>query len=355
MADGAKQKLLIRTLKGERGERPPFWYMRQAGRYLPEYRELRARMGGFWDLVFSPEQAAAATLQPLERFGMDAAILFSDILVIPHALGQEVSFHPKVGPVMGPLDLAAPNLGLSRDHTAERLALIFETIRIVKTKLPEDKALIGFAGSPWTVITYMVEGKGRPEKEETRTFWREDRQRFERLIDEVVEATVVYLEHQIEAGAEALQLFDSWAGALQGDEFEALCIAPTRRITSALKKRHPGVPLIGYPKGVGRRTKAYFEDSGVDAVSIDWQTDPVWAANELQPLGCVQGNLEPALLAGGGEAMLKAAEHILRTFANGPHVFNLGHGITPDVPPENVAELSAFLRGWRREGSKAAQ
>lgn len=355
MADGAEHKLLIRTLKGERGKRPPFWYMRQAGRYLPEYRELRAKMGGFWDLVFSPEQAAAVTLQPLERFGMDAAILFSDILVIPYALGQEVTFHPKVGPVMGPLDFSAPDLGLAGGRVGERLAPIFETIRVVKSKLPGDKALVGFAGSPWTVITYMVEGKGSPQKEKTRAFWREDRERFERLIGQVVEATVSYLSRQVEAGAEALQLFDSWAGALREDELEPLCIAPTRRIAEALKQRHPDVPLIGYPKGVGRRAKAYFAQSGVDAVSIDWKTDPVWAARHLQPLGCVQGNLDPGLLIGGGKKMLEAAEHILEVFSGGPHVFNLGHGITPDVPPENVAELSAFLRAWRREGRKAAQ
>ncbi|HXV74278.1 MAG TPA: uroporphyrinogen decarboxylase, partial [Sphingomonadales bacterium] len=323
----ANSKLLIETLTGQRGARVPFWYMRQAGRYLPEYREVRMRLGGFWDLVFNPEMAAEVTLQPVRRFQLDAAIIFSDILTIPFALGQNVTFLEKQGPVLDSLDYQKQDLGLSRRKIDDVLASIFETVRLTKKNLPKDVALIGFAGSPWTVATYMVEGKGTPGKEKTKAFFKGNSEQGRFLIETLVEATVFYLERQITAGAEAVQLFDSWAGALKGNELASLCLEPTRKIVARIKKKHPGIPVIGYPKGIGDETKAYFSKTGIDAIGIDQTVDPAWAAEHLQPLGCVQGNLDPALVAEGGTPMLDAAEKILRALTKGAHVFNLGHGI----------------------------
>jgi len=338
-------KLLIQTLKGQKGERAPFWFMRQAGRYLPEYRRLRSQMGGFWDLVYTPEFAAEVTLQPIRRFGMDGAILFSDILVVPAALGQEVVFKSGIGPVLEPLDYKDEKFGLSTKNMAGKIDPIYETVRRVRAGLGPKTALIGFAGSPWTVATYMVEGKGSPEKAGTLKFARDHPARFQELYDLIIEVTVDYLLGQVEAGAEALQLFDSWAGALKKEEeFYAWCINPTKRIVSRLKEEAPGIPIIGFSKGVGDLYKDYFRETGVDAISIDFDVDLDWAAKELQPMGCIQGNLDPAYLVKGGGEMLDQAKRILEAFSSGPHVFNLGHGITPEVPVENVAALSKFLK-----------
>lgn len=347
VAAQSKPKLLIETLRGERGDRPPVWYMRQAGRYLPEYRAIRARLGGFWELVFNPDMAAEVTLQPVRRFNLDAAILFSDILVVPFALGQKVEFVENMGPALEPLAFDRGDLGLDQKRMDEVMAPVFGTLRRVSKELAAEKTLIGFAGSPWTVATYMVEGKGTPEKAKAKAFFRNEREKGNFLIETLVEATVFYLDRQIEAGAETVQLFDSWAGALSGDELEALCFKPTREIVARVKARHPDIPVIGYPKGIGRQTKSYFTATGVDAIGIDHGLDPAWAAAHLQPQGCVQGNLDPGLLVKGGPEMLGAAGNILQAFANGPHVFNLGHGITPGTPVEHVAELSDFVRSWR--------
>ena len=319
--------------------------MRQAGRYLPEYRAIRTGMGGFWDLVYNPEKAAQVTLQPVERFGMDGAILFSDILVIPGALGQRVTFQEGNGPALQPLDFAAKGFGLTTAHVAEKLNPIYETIKTVKKNITGDTTLIGFAGSPWTVATYMVESKGTSEKTKTLAFARDNQEKFQELLDLVIETTVFYFLEQVKAGAEALQLFDSWAGALKTEaEFHAWCIAPTKEIIHRLKAKAPTIPLIGFPKGAGVFYTDYFRETGLDAISIDYDIDPEWAARELQPLGCVQGNLDPALLVGGGERMLDQARRILKALEGGPHVFNLGHGIVPGTPPENVATLSRFLK-----------
>ncbi len=345
MTKTQRDKPLIETLKGKKNDRPPFWFMRQAGRYLPEYRALRSEMGGFWDLVYTPEKAAQVTLQPIERFGMDGAILFSDILVVPGALGQNVTFKEEVGPVLDPLNFDLENFGLGTDQMAERMNPIFETIRTAKKKLNGETALIGFAGSPGTVATYMVESKGTPEKTKTLSFVKDKPEKFQNLISLIVDTTVYYLSEQVKAGAEALQLFDSWASALKSeDEFHTWSIAPTREIVRRMKIEAPDIPLIGFPKGAGEFYKEYFRQTGLDAISIDYDVDPMWAANELQTIGCVQGNLNPALLVEGGDAMLNQANIILEAFSGGPHVFNLGHGIVPQTPPENVEALSRFLK-----------
>lgn len=345
MTELSQEKILIRALKGEITERPPFWFMRQAGRYLPEYREIRAQMGGFWDLVFTPEKAAEVTLQPVERFGMDGAILFSDILVIPYALGQGVTFKDGIGPVLGPLNLERNNFGLSEDKVGEKLAPIYQTIKLVKEKLPQAVTLIGFAGSPWTVATYMIEGKGTPEKAETRKFAKENPERFQELIDLIVKTTILYLKGQVAAGAEALQLFDSWAGALKDQEsFTRWSIEPTKKIVAAMKEAAPHIPLVGFPKGAGGLYKPYFKKTGLDAVNLDYDIDLDWAAKELAGLGCLQGNLNPKILVNGGEGLIFQTENILQKLGKGPHVFNLGHGIVPQTPPENVEKISAFLK-----------
>ena len=345
MTNKTREKLLIQTLKGVRGARAPFWFMRQAGRYLPEYRELRSKAEGFWGLVYTPEKAARVTLQPIERFGMDGAILFSDILVVSAALGQEVAFKPGVGPVLEPLDFTVEQFGLSNNLKVEKIDPVFETIRRVKADLDDKTTLIGFAGSPWTVATYMVEGKGTPEKAGTLKFARENPARFQELCDLIIGTTVQYLLGQIEAGAEALQLFDSWAGALKKEEeFYPWCINPTKKIIDQIRKEAPGIPMIGFAKGVGPFYKDYFRETGLDAISIDYNVDLEWAAKELQPFGCLQGNLDPALLIEGGDKMMAQAEKILKTLEGGTHVFNLGHGIVPETPVENVAALSRFLK-----------
>ena len=340
---------LLKSLKGEKTNRLPFWFMRQAGRYLPEYRKLRAEMGGFWELVFTPEKAARVTLQPIEQFGMDGAILFSDILVIPHALGQKVTFHEKGGPILDPLDFNKENFGLREADIKESLGSIFKTIRLVKDDLADDKTLIGFAGSPWTVATYMIESKGSPTKEKTRGFARENPKKFQALLDFIIDSTFEYLVGQVKAGAEALQLFDSWAGVLtEEDEFRVWSIEPTKEIVSRLKAEIPNIPLIGFPKGAGKFYKVYFKETGLDAINIDYDVDPAWAAAELQPIGCVQGNLNPALLVEGGDRMLDEARKIIAALQDGPHVFNLGHGIVSPTLPENVAVLSEFLKSYKK-------
>lgn len=338
-------KILIKALSGEKTERPPFWFMRQAGRFLPEYRKVRAEMDGFWDLVFTPEKAARVTIQPVERFGMDAAILFSDILVIPYALGQDVKFVEGTGPVLGKLDFDAPGFGLDDSEGIEALSPIFETLRLTRAELPGEVTLIGFAGSPWTVATYMVEGKGTPKKQGTIDFANTDPEKFQHLVDVIVKNTVDYLLRQIEAGAEALQLFDSWAEALTSEDmFRRWSIEPTRQIVAAVKAKAPHIPIIGFPRGAGDKYRIYFEETGVDALSIDYDVDPDWAAKELQPLGCVQGNLDPMLLVEGGGKMMDQVAKIVTAFEKGPHVFNLGHGIVPQTPPENVMTVVEYLK-----------
>jgi uroporphyrinogen decarboxylase len=338
-------KSLLRALAGEKLAVPPIWLMRQAGRYLREYRALRETAPNFLSFCLTPELATEATLQPIRRFGFDAAIVFSDILVVPHALGQRVEFREGEGPVLAAIrDEQALRL-LEPDHVAERTAPVRETLRQVRRALPEAVALIGFAGAPWTVATYMVEGGTSRSFARTKAWSLEEPASFARLIDCLVSATSTHLIGQIEAGAEALQLFDSWAGVLPEPEFRRWAIEPTRRIVQAVKRRHPSVPIIGFPRGAGALYEAYAAETGVDAVSLDWQITLDWARERLQSRCPVQGNLDPQLLLAGGAAMADATGAILAAFRDGPFVFNLGHGILPETPPEHVAMLVELVRG----------
>ena len=345
MSDGIDGPLL-RTLKGENLAKRPIWLMRQAGRYLPEYRALRADKGGFLALVYDPAAAAEITVQPLRRFGFDGAILFSDILIVPYAMGQDLKFLAGEGPHLSPRLLDATLEGLSA--VPERLAPIYDTVRRVRAELPPEVTMLGFAGSAWTVATYMVAGEGSRDQHETRAMAYRDRARFAAIIDAIVDVTVDYLIGQIEAGAQAVQLFDSWAGTLAPAEFERWVIEPNRAIVSRVKARYPDVPIIGFPKGAGEKLVAYARETGVDAVGVDETIDPIWAARELPAGMPVQGNLDPLLLLAGGPELERAALHILDCFADRPHVFNLGHGIGQFTPIEHVEALLRVVRGWER-------
>ncbi len=343
LPDALPSKPLLAVLRGERQARPPVWLMRQAGRYLPEYRALRAEKGGFLALATDPEAAAEVTLQPVRRFGFDGAILFSDILMVPWALGQELSFGigegPRLTPPLVDHPLMAPEL-----HP-ERLEPVYETVRRVATALPSSTTFLGFAGSPWTVATYMVAGQGSRDQAETRRLAYRDPAAFVELIEAIAVATVDYLSAQIDAGVEAVQLFDSWAGSLSPAQFEGWVIAPTARIVSALHARHPGVSVIGFPKGAGGKLPAYARLTGVDAVGLDETVDPVWADAVLPPGLPVQGNLDPLALVTGGEVLDRAVDRVLAAFPERPHIFNLGHGILQDTPVANVERLLARVRG----------
>lgn len=339
---------LLDTLKGANLAKRPMWLMRQAGRYLPEYRELRAVKGGFLELVYDTDAAAEITLQPLRRFGFDGAILFSDILIVPYAMGQTLEFLAGEGPKLSP---KLVNHALSAlEAVPERLNPIYETVRKVVAQLPAGATMLGFAGSPWTIATYMVAGEGSRDQHETRAFAYTDREAFAAIIDAIIGVTVDYLAGQIEAGAEAVQLFDSWAGSLPPAEFERWVIEPNAAITAALHERFPHVPVIGFPKGAGEKLVRYAEGTGVDAVGIDETIDPAWAAREL-PAGLpVQGNLDPLLLLAGGAELERRARHVLDCFADRPHVFNLGHGIGQFTPIAHVEYLIEVVREWTRAG-----
>jgi uroporphyrinogen decarboxylase len=336
-------KPLLDVLRGKRADRAPVWLMRQAGRYLPEYKALRAQKGGFLELVNDPEAAAEVTLQPIRRFGFDGAILFSDILVIPHALGQDLWFEEGEGPRLAPalVDHALASL----TKAPERLTSIYETVRRVRTALPPQKTLLGFAGSPWTVATYMVAGQGSKEQAAARRMAYRDPPAFQAIIDAIIELSVEYLSGQIEAGADAVQLFDSWSGSLSPAQFEQWVIAPTVEIVTRLRARHPDTPIIGFPKGAGGKLPAYARETGVDALGIDETVDPVWAHASLPQGLPVQGNLDPLALIAGGAVLDSAIDHILTSFGERPHVFNLGHGILPDTPIAHVEHLLKRLRG----------
>lgn len=338
--------LLLRTLSGENTAERPVWLMRQAGRYLPEYRALRASKGGFLNLVYDSEAAAEITLQPIRRFGFDGAILFSDILIVPYAMGQDLEFLAGEGPHLSPRLLDAALTGLTA--VPERLNPIYETVRQVKAALPGDKTLLGFAGSPWTVATYMVAGEGSRDQHDTRALAYRDPAGFQAIIDAIVGVTVDYLAGQIQAGAEAVQLFDSWSGSLAPSEFERWVIAPNAAIVRQLKAKFPNVPVIGFPKGAGEKLSAYARETGVDAIGIDETIDPLWAARELPAGMPVQGNLDPLLLLAGGDELERQALRILDAFADRPHVFNLGHGIGQTTPVEHVGQLLVLVRGWKR-------
>jgi uroporphyrinogen decarboxylase len=337
-------KPLLRALAGETLALPPVWLMRQAGRYLPEYRELRGRAPSFLDFCFTPELAAEATLQPIRRFGMDAAILFSDILVVPHALGQGVAFREGEGPVLEPVRTAVEADALSLDGVTRRLEAVYETVGWVKERLPHETALIGFAGAPWTVATYMVEGGTSRDFACTKGWAFADPDGFGALIDKIAAATVAHLSAQITAGADAVQLFDSWAGALDEQNFRTYVIQPTRRIVMELRKRHPATPVIGFPRGAGLMYRAYVSETGVTALGLDTGVPPMIARKTLQSLVPVQGNLDPVLLLAGGGRLDESVRALVACFRDGPHIFNLGHGVLPETPVAHVARLVELVR-----------
>lgn len=336
-------KPLLAVLRGERRNPPPMWLMRQAGRYLPEYRALRETRGGFLDMAYDPDAAAEITLQPLRRFPFDGAILFSDILIVPHAIGQHLEFVAGEGPRLTP-PLANASLD-DLQPVIERLEPIWATVARVKSLLSPETTFLGFAGSPWTVATYMVAGQGSREQAETRGLAYRDPIRFEEIIRRIEAVTIDYLTGQVEAGVDAVQLFDSWAGSLAPSEFERWVIAPTARIVDAFRARHPSTPVIGFPKGAGGKLRAYAAETRVDAIGLDETVDPHWAARELPPGLPVQGNLDPFALIAGGEALKAAAERILDAFAARPHIFNLGHGIQQTTPIAHVEELVRLVKG----------
>ncbi|MEQ1687051.1 MAG: uroporphyrinogen decarboxylase [Sphingopyxis sp.] len=335
---------ILSVLRRERLDPPPLWLMRQAGRYLPEYRALRAEKGGFLELVNDGEAAAEVTLQPLRRFDCDAAILFSDILMVPYAMGQDLWFEAGEGPRLAPR-IAEAALETLTAHQ-ERLDPVYQTMRLVKDQMPDGRALLGFAGSPWTVATYMVDGQGSKDHGVARRMAYTERDRFAALIDAIAEMTATYLIGQIAAGADAVQLFDSWAGSLAPDEFIRWVVTPNRAIVDRVRNACPNAPIIGFPKGAGEKLVDYVHGTGVDAIGIDETIDPVWA-DAVLPQGLpVQGNLDPLLLIAGGEALDARIDFIRAAFVNRPHIFNLGHGIVPDTP---IAHVEAMVRRVRTQ------
>ncbi|MEJ7927007.1 uroporphyrinogen decarboxylase [Sphingobium sp. AN641] len=338
-----RAKPLLAVLRGEAQAVPPVWLMRQAGRYLPEYRALRAEKGGFLELVYDSQAAAEVTLQPLRRFGFDGAILFSDILIVPYAMGQQLWFEAGEGPRLAPVLADSPLDALTPDWS--RYEAVYQTVRLVRAALDRHVTFLGFAGSPWTIATYMVAGQGSKDQSAARRMAYADPARFSALIDAIVDATVTYLDGQIRAGVDAVQLFDSWAGSLAPLQFDRWVIQPNARIVAKLKALHPDIPIIGFPKGAGAKLPDYAAGTGVDAVGLDETVDPHWA-NRALPKGLpVQGNLDPLALIAGGQSVEQAVDNIRAAFADRPHIFNLGHGIVLDTPVAHVDALLAHLRG----------
>jgi uroporphyrinogen decarboxylase len=334
------------VLDGRRFDPPPVWMMRQAGRYLPEYRQARARAGSFLDLCFDVGLASEVTLQPVERFDLDAAILFSDILVVPLALGRKVTFVEGEGPRLEPIDAEGIER-LERDHVLERLAPVLDIVSAVRARLARDKSLIGFCGAPWTVATYMVAGEATGDQLPARLMAAREPDTFQWLIDRLIVASAAYLTAQIRAGADLVQIFDTWSGVLGEAAFDRWCIEPTRAIVSLVRHAEPGARIIGFPKGAGLRLKRYAERTGVDGIGIDWTVPLAVAHDELQPLAAVQGNLDPAVLLAGGDPLLAAVDRIKEALASGRFIFNLGHGILPQTPISHVEDMLARVRGRR--------
>ncbi|MGD9865762.1 MAG: uroporphyrinogen decarboxylase [Pseudodonghicola sp.] len=340
------EKKLLRSLKGEVQAVPPIWMMRQAGRYLPEYRATRAKAGDFLSLCYNSDLAAEVTLQPIRRYGFDAAILFADILLVPQALGADLWFETGEGPRLSTITRQADFDALKpADAIHDKLAPVYETVRILARELPSETALIGFAGAPWTVATYMIAGRGTPAQEPAHALRIGNPALFEALLERITAATIEYLSAQIEAGAEVVKLFDSWAGSLTGEAFDKYAMEPARAITQALKTRHPGIPVIGFPRGAGEKYLGFAKATGVDCVALDNAVDADWAAANVQVDGCVQGNLAPEHMVTGGQALVDETRRIVKAFSKGPHIFNLGHGITPDADPENVQLMIDTVRG----------
>ena len=338
-------KTILRALAGEVLPTPPIWMMRQAGRYLPEYRATRAQAGDFLKLCYNSDLAAEVTLQPIRRYGFDAAILFADILLLPQALGADLWFETGEGPRLSTITTMAGVKALRPVRAIhDTLAPIYETLRILTRELPRETTLIGFAGAPWTVVTYMIAGRGSKDQAAAHALKSADRATFAALIDVVTEATIEYLSAQVQAGAEVVKLFDSWAGSLKGQDFTDFAVAPAARIISALKARHPGLPVIAFPREAGAGYVGFAAATGADCVAIDNSVSPEWAAAHVQTAGCVQGNLAPEHMVTGGEALVTETRRVVRAFARGPHIFNLGHGITPDANPDNVTLMIETVR-----------
>jgi len=341
-----QEKLLMRALAGETLPTPPVWMMRQAGRYLPEYRATRAQAGSFLDLCYSPDLAAEVTLQPIRRYGFDAAILFAHILLVPQALGADLWFVEGEGPRLSEITDQAGVAALKPTEAIhETLAPVYETVKILRQEPPAETALIGFAGAPWTVATYMVAGRGTKDQGPARKMIYGDMAAFDALIDRITDATSAYLIKQIEAGAEVVKLFDSWAGALPGALFERYATQPALKIVKALRTAHPEVPIIGFPRQAGEKVEGFVDATGVEACAIDTSVDAHWAARVLQPKTCVQGNLDPMLLVTGGDPLVASVQETKEILGDGPFIFNLGHGITPEADPANVDVMLRALRG----------
>jgi uroporphyrinogen decarboxylase len=336
----------IEVLAGRRQPVPPIWMMRQAGRYLPEYREIRAKAGGFLDLCFTPEFAAEVTLQPIRRFNFDAAIIFSDILVIPYALGRSVRFEVGEGPRLDPLDTPDKVGALSSSGDFTRLEPVFEALRRVRRELDSRIALIGFCGAPWTVATYMVAGQGTPDQAPARLMAYRYPDAFAKIIDTLVDNSIRYLLGQLEAGADVLQIFDTWAGVLPPREFQQWSVEPTRRIVEGVRAKKPGAKIIGFPRGAGALLPGYVEATAVDGVSIDWTTEPSLIREKVQTRVAVQGNLDPLALIAGGAALDRAIDDVLADYAKGRLIFNLGHGIQPETPIAHVEQMVRRVRNY---------
>jgi uroporphyrinogen decarboxylase len=340
-------KPFLEVLAGHRQATPPIWMMRQAGRYLPEYRELRAKAGGFLDLCFNPDFAAEVTLQPIRRFNFDAAIIFSDILVIPHALGRAVRFEAGEGPRLDPLDTPEKVAGLSSQADFSKLEPVYEALRRVRRELDAKTALIGFCGAPWTVATYMVAGQGTPDQAPARMMAYRHPEAFEKIIDVLIENSIRYLVGQLKAGADCLQIFDTWAGVLPPREFARWSIEPARRIVAGVRKEIPGAKIIGFPRGAGALLPEYVETTAIDGVSIDWAAEPSLIRQRVQNRVAVQGNLDPLALIAGGAALDRAIDDVLASYAGGRLIFNLGHGILPETPIAHVEQMIKRVRAYK--------
>ena len=340
-----KDKTILRALAGERQETPPIWMMRQAGRYLPEYRATRAEAGDFLSLCYNSDLAAEVTLQPIRRYGFDAAILFADILLLPQALGVDLWFETGEGPRMSTTTTADELAGLrATADIHETLNPIYETVRILSRELPRETTLIGFAGAPWTVATYMIAGRGTKDQGPAHALKAENRAVFEGILERLTEATIEYLSKQIEAGAEVVKLFDSWAGSLKGEDFVNYALKPAAKITQALKQRHPGIPVIAFPREAGDGYIGFAKATGADCIAIDNSVSAEWVAQNVQPDSCVQGNLASSHMVTGGDDLIQETKRIVNALKGGPHIFNLGHGITPDANPDNVQIMIDTVR-----------
>ncbi len=341
----AAQKTILRSLAGETLSTPPIWMMRQAGRYLPEYRATRAQAGDFLSLCYNSELATEVTLQPIRRYGFDASILFADILLVPQALGADLWFVTGEGPRLSTItDQAGVDALKGPDDIHAHLAPIYDTVGRLAKELPEETTLIGFAGAPWTVATYMIAGKGTPDQAPAHALKDENTKVFDALMDRITQATITYLNAQIEAGAEVVKIFDSWAGSLQGDDFDRYSLAPMRTIVEGVKTKNPNTPIIAFPRGAGERYKGAHKAIGAECIAVDDAVSAEWVAENVQPDGCVQGNLKSSHMVTGGDALVSETRRIVDALSNGPHIFNLGHGITPDADPAHVQQMIDAVR-----------